>query len=166
MALLTVPRSQDIRSGIRAVLEEVVGIGPVHDRFRDTQGRPDLLRELFTEPATGRLHAWQFRRTSFRERETDAGVEFPSLETYEIQGFLAVSDATDTETEFQDLVDRIRDAFRGESSRVFIVHPESDLDSEQAVSEGRIDHGKFGSVEVHVATLTLQVRQRHCLIEE
>lgn len=98
--------STAIRTAIVALLKTVPGIGEVHDRERYSATDKDL-RALY---GVDRLRGWHVVRVGRRE-----SADFSVVETdWEIRGFMAFDDRSQSGLAFDGLIDAIVDAWRAD----------------------------------------------------
>lgn len=103
-----------IRSAIMAKLQSIPEIGRVHDHERFARGEKEF-REMYE--SGGRILGWHLRRVSTRQVSLcmdDPGIT-SETHTWEIRGFMALSDAADasaSEIVLDELIEAIRETFR------------------------------------------------------
>lgn len=95
----------DLRTAIATKLASIAGIGQVH-RYERYAKDEATFREFYA--AGDRLQGWHVRRVGRRESAGSNEV----LTTWELRGFMAIDDAAASELLFEDLIDRILDAWR------------------------------------------------------
>lgn len=142
-----------IRDAIATILSGVSGIGVVHTRQRWTN-KTDVLKALYVKD--GVLNGWTIRRTSTQVSR------LPGEETrtyqFRISGFYAFNDddvaATASEQTFQELLDRIGDAFRSNVT----LNNTAALSGPVAVVT--VDDRTFAGILVHYAELSLPVDEQ------
>jgi hypothetical protein len=108
------PTVQQIRTAIKAKIDTVAGVGPVHEyeRFLKDQSR---LVALYTSGNPKRVLGWHIRRVSTRETLEDIA-RWVVLHGWRIRGYMGLDDADASEKLFDDLIEQIRDAFRSDDT--------------------------------------------------
>lgn len=96
---------------IKTQLEAVSGIGLVHDYDRIVNESFDLLKSLYTDPATGKINGWTITRTSTEENIYDSANN-ERIYNLVIKGFYQHEDAIASEKDFQNLIEAIVDKLR------------------------------------------------------
>ncbi|MDR1995145.1 hypothetical protein [Azonexus sp.] len=94
-----------LRAAIAAKLASVPGLGQVYNYERYAKSDADF-REFYA--AGDRLQGWHVRRVARRENAGSNEV----LTTWELRGFMSIDDAAASELLFDELIDRILDAWR------------------------------------------------------
>ena len=148
-----------IRPLILEKLDAIEGIGQTHDYIRHTR----FWSEFFARHVDkGRVNTWEFTRTamasefdSLGDRQV-VGCQFRQTHRINIIGRGAVSEKPEegTEKDFQDLTDRVVDAFRADTllgGRLYIPDP-PEIQT--------VGHQNYGSVLVHQAIITLSATER------
>lgn len=99
----------DIRAAIVATMQTVPAIGVVHDRERFIERMSDL-KAVYVAPGLG-LRGWFVRRQQIVETDR---IQPRSVEylRWRIQGVMAFDDANASELVFDNLIEKLRDAFR------------------------------------------------------
>lgn len=100
--------STEIRNAIATTMQGIENIGIVHRYQRYAKQKRDF-RELYE--TEGRVLGWSIRRARFSEVALTAAVNAVRTE-WLIEGFRSLDDASETEIEFDELVDLISDTFR------------------------------------------------------
>lgn len=102
-----------IRAVILTTLQAIPNIGQVHNYERFAKGEKDF-RALYQSVPDGPILGWHVRRVSTEQTALD--VDDPDQRqdrhTWEIRGFMALSDADASELTFDALIEAIREAFR------------------------------------------------------
>ena len=102
------PTITGISAAIKAVIQTATGIGKVYDYLRfATQDK--VVEGLVVTGGT--VNFWQFERSSTREQWINK-YQFKPVHTFQIAGYMAVSEATNSGRKFQTLVDRVAARFR------------------------------------------------------
>ena len=145
--------SDQVRSAIVTTLSSIPGIGQVHAYERYAQN--DAGMKLFYGNADGQLRGWFVRRKTIKETRQGGAKE---LVSWQIRGYMSLSDATQSEILFDDLIDSIRAAFRANRTlngtvRV-IIYDEGD--GLQVQDTGPV---LFAGVLCHAATLVLSTER-------
>ncbi len=102
-----------IRTAIRTRMLTVANIGVVHAYERYANDMVALKALYFSAPHN-QIRGWFIRPDSVRE----TGIAIPAyleVATWSIRGVMSLSDATQSELVFSDLVEGLRDAFRADS---------------------------------------------------
>jgi len=107
----------DIRNAIVATMESVTGIGRVHSYQRFASRNSDL-SALYEHADTNgaRLHGWHLRRLRTSERPGGDGCRRNIQHRWELRGFLSLDDADATEIWMDQIIERLRDAFRADDT--------------------------------------------------
>jgi len=104
------PSVIEVRDAIVATLKSVEKVGQVHayERYAATN---EKLRKFYEYSCAGDTHlrGWYVRRLTTQEFD---GTVNPQQIGWVIRGFMALSDANESELIFDDVIERIRDAFR------------------------------------------------------
>jgi hypothetical protein len=103
-----------IRDAIKAKLEGIAGIGVVH-RYERLAARVADLKALYVSGAPAKLLGWHIRRISTSEVSPALG-SYTIDHRWQIRGFMAIDDATESELAFDNLIEAIRDAFRADET--------------------------------------------------
>ncbi len=98
-----------IRAAVKAKIQAVANVGPVHDYLRYAKNN-GALATLFKNTTSGRLNGWQFLRESFRRIEVDIGL-YRRLDTWRVYGFMAIDDADASGHTLQAQLESIAGAF-------------------------------------------------------
>lgn len=141
-----------INTAIAAVLNGVAGLGQVH-----------AYRRLCTDDASfkaayttgGIINAWEISRTATLEDRQNQRASDPVQSilryTWTLYGYYGIRDAMATEQTFQQLIEDIAEAFRGDVTLGGVVEW---TDGIQVVT---VDRREFYNVAVHYAELQLPV---------
>ena len=142
--------SDPLRAAIVANLQAVSGIGRVH-AYQRWATDPKRLTEQYV--SDGKLLGWHVRREKIQETRT-AGRQYQTDITWKITGFRALNDADQSELEFDELIDAIRQKFRGFEYIGLTIKTENatgiQLEMQQPVL--------FGGVLCHSAQLSFTTR--------
>lgn len=141
---------RDLRAAIVAQLQAISDVGQVFDYERYAKDDA-AFRELYA--AGERVLGWHVRRVARKESPDFNEV----LTTWEIRGFMALQDAEASELFFDDLIDRIGDAWRANPTMDrAVLYPK---DGAEVVPE-LVDSGPalFAGVLCHGARLRLVTR--------
>lgn len=149
-----------IREAIAAALESVPNIGRIHryERYLKNQGE---LAALYAYE--GQLRGWHVRRVAIQEGKL--GDDAPDeVQHWQIRGYMAVSDAGESELVFDRLIDAARDRFRVDPTLGGTVATTwvGDAAGLQMQDSGP---ALFAGVLCHKVVLTLAT-QRFCLTDE
>ena len=103
----------------------------------------------------GRVNSWEISRIAVEQEQVSAdGGVYTDTHTIRIRGHLALADDGETEVEFQDLIDRIRERVRNNRLLDCAVIVPSSL---QAPTIG---HAMLGSVLCHFCELEFEAKTR------
>ncbi|AWI78583.1 hypothetical protein CEW87_03935 [Parazoarcus communis] len=148
--------TETTRAAIVGLLNAVPGIGVVHAYERYAAKHPEL-RALYvvqTGAGTEQLRGWYVRRLSFRvERDGMDGRRV--FTTWLIRGVMALQDSTQSELEFDALVDSIRRAFEDDATLGGAVTSTLTPDGEIGAQLTGAGPVMFAGVLCHAADLTL-----------
>jgi hypothetical protein len=135
------PGITGISAAIKAVIASATGVGKVYDYLRfATQ---DKVFETIAVTG-GTVNFWQFERSSMREQWLN-DFQFKRQLSFNISGYLAVSEATDSGRKFQALVDRVAERFRRPGNRDLNATIESVADG----NSGGFQVNSIGHTMVH-----------------
>lgn len=150
------PIRYDILAGkIADRVAAVPNAGRVHRYQRHLTTREDVIAEFF-DPNLGRINGWTCSRASYRDEQLTS-VENVRVSTFVLRGFMAVEDRQATELLFQQLVDRVAEAFRPQDNLDGAVERIAPVQAPVIgyAMLGRSDSG----VLCHSAELTLDVQE-------
>lgn len=119
-----------IRAAIKAKIESVADIGPVHDYLRYAKNNL-ALATLYKNTTTGRLNGWTFFRESLRMLEIDIGAG-RRLDAWRLYGYMALDDADASATLLQTQIESIRAAFLADRTLGGLVIDLKDLKERDA----------------------------------
>lgn len=105
----------DHRAALATLMNTVPGVGLVHT-YEPYARTEQAFRALYgwTTPAGAvQVRGWHIRRTATRERELGVGRTF-NAHTWQVRGFMALDEAGETELEFDELIEAIRQAYRAD----------------------------------------------------
>lgn len=147
-----------IRERIQTLLESVDGIGRIYTFRRHITTWEKVFSEL---TKNGKVNVWEITRTASAQDLEDVGAAiavepvYKDVHTINILGYLALNDANKTEETFQDLIDRIIEKIRLNSTLGggVVLLPKS-------LQAPLIDYKMFGDTLVHFATLTFEAVER------
>jgi hypothetical protein len=146
-----------VRESIVATLLSVTDIGAVNTYPRYAKQLSEMML-LYCSPAhKNQLRGWHVKRLSMRE----SGAIYESTvqaERWLIEGFMALSDEAESGIVFDQLIDAIRDKFRGETfdNTVQLTDPS---DETAYIQIEQVDEVMFAGVLCHRARLILPVIQ-------
>ncbi|PCJ88609.1 MAG: hypothetical protein COA54_02510 [Thiotrichaceae bacterium] len=143
-----------IRVAIKAVMESVVDIGVVHDRERYATKKSEF-DTLFK--SGDKLLGWFFFRERTAEMDGDTG-EVRRVHYWQIYGFYSLSDAGGTALTFQDLVEDVAAAFRGDPTLGGVVDDNKNMDQTfgpVGIQVDGIENVMFAKTLCHRARLSL-----------
>jgi len=139
----------EIRTEIKRLLEEVPGIGKVHDFERWTVDWRRFL-EYFKD-AEDRINGWIITRTESQERQHAAGAVNIRSHLFVIKGYYGLKDSLESEKVFQDLIEEV----------CAVLRAHSDLNGSCLTSLPpqvvKVYHYPFGGVLVHACDIRLRV---------
>jgi len=145
------PTITGISAAVKGVIQTATGIGKVYDFMKFATKDKTFETVAVTG---GTVNFWQFERSSTREQWMNK-YQFKRIHTYNISGYWAVSEATDSGRKFQALVDRVAERFRRPSNRDLSDNVESITDGFQVSSIGHthvhgvLCHSCQGSLRVN-----------------
>lgn len=150
-----------IRAQIVAVLQSVPDIGVVHSYERYAKDLSQLVAHYGYTPGSDptQLRGWFVTRLSVQEI-TKVQPRVVEITRWIVRGFMGLNDAAATELAFHDLVEAVRDAFRGNETLNDTVSQCAIPVPNQGYGEAGIqmlDAGPvlFGGVLCHSARLAL-----------
>lgn len=150
-----------IRAAIVARLQGVPDVGVVHGYQRYANNLRDLAALYVTTIAGAQqLRGWYVSRVATSEASAVAGA-YSVTHDWVIRGYMALDDAGQSEIVFDDLVERIREVFRGDDALGGIVATivfGGDGDAEQAGAQATLEPVMFAGVLCHAARLNLRTR--------
>ncbi len=151
-----------ISAAIKSILENVSGIGTIHEFHRYTR-MPEGFKEYFTKLVDWekrQLNTWLITRDSFSQTTVGMpiGQEMRS-HTFVIRGYMGIKDSTGSEETFQDLVDEIVNALE---ARVKLGIPDV-VEYAYPVSVPTIGHSMFGVAPCHYCEIHLRVDERRSI---
>jgi hypothetical protein len=146
----------DIREQIKVILAGVDGIGVVHDYERLATDWNKFLE--FYKDADGRINGVSFAREKWQERQQTIG-ETEIVQVFVIRRIMGLQDAQATGILFDDNLEAMRAAFRGNKSlngTCRTIDPDwGPMDGAVGIQGDVIEPRMFGSVLCHVAELRL-----------
>lgn len=140
----------DLRGAIIATLQGVEGIGQVHQFERFAKAEKDFKALYATSEANEqRILGWHVRRVGFKQFQHNTRKQF--ITKWRITGFMSLQDADATELMFDQLINKITDAFDGIQWQLnnFSSDDENGIQLDEAVPV------MFASVLCHSAKLSL-----------
>lgn len=114
-----------ISAAIKAKIETVSQVGPVHEYLRYAKNAGDLAT-LFKNTATSRLNGHLFYRESTREVEYDTGM-IRRLDLWRVLSFMAFDDADASAKLLQTQLESIKTAFRSDRTLGGLVTDVKDM---------------------------------------
>lgn len=139
-----------LRSAIVATLQGVEGIGQVHNYERFAKSEKDFKTLYATAEANEqRILGWHVRRVGFRQSQFNGRVQY--VTKWRIAGFMSLQDVDATELMFDQLIDKITEAFNGQLWQLnnFSSEDENGIQLDEAVPV------MFAGVLCHSARLSL-----------
>ncbi|HYE35503.1 hypothetical protein [Methylocaldum sp.] len=148
-----------IRTAIVAKLNSVADIGRVHAYERYANQMADLSALYAWDAGSGQkqLRGWFARRVGIQESKPSEPT-FRETITWQIRGYLALSDAAASELAFDDLIDAIRAAFRADDTLGGAVAT-CWIDDEAGIQSDDAGPVLFANVLCHSARLILKTRR-------
>lgn len=145
-----------IRTQIKAILETVPGIGVVHDYERYARSLADQLALMRKD---GVVNGWIVHRERTGSRQITMGIngQIERTHAYLIAGLFEMDDEAGSEKAFQEILDGIFAAFKGNHTLngTATAHDQIQIDEVTICLEN-----EFGSDLFHVAECTLNVTER------
>jgi len=152
-----------IRAAIKTIMEDVSGIGKVHDYQRLTHEWKQY-QKLFTKDDI--VNMWEIERAEVRRwveaTQGPAGGVERVIHTFILRGFYRVNDTQESDKTFQNLVEGVCQAFRTKptlkvsgTSYAEVVH-----ESEERPIVGIIYKDFLGAVLCHVADISVSVQEK------
>jgi hypothetical protein len=144
-------------TNIKTLLETVPEIKNVFKRERWTTD-PAQFRTLFTETKAPnkRVHTWMITREAISGRKSVSQFKWVESSRFVVKGFISFDDAEDSWTFFQNLIDKIRDAFRNNA----VIWDVCEEDAEQTVQVREIGYRMLGEVLCHYCELVMDIEQQ------
>jgi len=136
---------------LKQQLEEVSGIGIVHEYDRIVTESFELFKSLYTDPNTGKINGWTITRTSTEENIYDSANN-ERIYTIVIKGFYQHDDASASEIEFQELIEAIADKLR-------TLEIYGNFAFRYPPSINTVDTVQFGNMLVHHCEISLRVEE-------
>ena len=145
--------SADIRTAIKALLDGVPNVGIVHDYERYTD-KMSKLKTFYVWKS--QLRGWHIRRVRQRRRSKDTG-RYVVTTRWQIRGYLALKDATQTEKVMDDLLDVIIAEFDN-NENLGIDNISTIVDDESGIQLEDSGPVRFADVLCHGVRLALNTR--------
>jgi len=140
-----------IRTQIKVILEQVSGVGEVHDYERYAK-EWSVYKELFKSGAV--LNFLQILRPTFERDIHGSDSTERVTHNFLLKGAYSLNDEMATEKTFQDLVEAYCQAFRNkptlQDTAEVVKYPIS----------GRIYNGMFGNILCHICEIEISIRER------
>lgn len=148
---------EQIRAAIVAELQAVPDMGPVHNRER-YQGSGDWVKAFYTSSIGGaqRVRGWYVHRLSTARSRIGSG-RADVTHTWLVRGFCALEDATQTEIDFDALIEAATDRFWG-NQNLGINGLSTAVDGEAGLQLQDSGPVLLGNVLCHSARLILRTR--------
>ncbi len=146
-----------IRTAMKELLEDVVGIGEIHDYVRHTRFWDEFFNRTIKD---GRVNQWEITRSAAAQTISAAddasGVEplFHDTHNMVIFGRMSLDDSAESEKDFQALIDNIVEAVRKDTRLGGLLI----LPREMQVP--LIEHREYGGVLTHFARLEFEAIER------
>lgn len=155
----------DTRAALQALLMSVPAVGVVHrcERYATSeQGFRSAYLYTHTDPAAdafgdgSHIRGWYIRRVETSEGTSNA--QILNEHTWHVRGYLAFKDAIESELIFDELVERIRDAVRLDTSLGLPGLMGAAPFQERGVQVSSAGPVVFAGVLCHSAVLTFKTR--------
>lgn len=148
------------RNAILAVLAAVPDVGHVHDRERYARDEAGFRALYLFTPGSGsgagvpQVRGWWVRRVQTVESSADTGSPI-NAHIWQVRGYMAFNDALASELDFDELVERIRDAVRADLTLggVCDLGPMEETEGVQVLDAGPV---MFAGVLCHGVFLQLK----------
>lgn len=144
-----------ISGRIKTVIETVSAVGPVHAYTRWAANWDNFL-SLFGKE--GKINGWMISRQSVTRHRTAYG-EVQKAHIYVITGIYGLSDADNSESTFQGILDSVQSAFEADPSlggTCETINPEvGPMSGQYGLQVELIENRLFGSVLCHTAECKL-----------
>lgn len=146
----------DHRMAIVALLSGIPNIGIVHNRERYARNEHEFRAMYLFDPLGGdpQIRGWWIRRMETVESSADTGLPI-NAHIWQIRGFMAFSDANESELVLDELVEQFRAAVRADLTLGGVCHigPVDETEGVQVLSAGPVT---FAGVLCHSVTLGLK----------
>ena len=114
---MTTPTVATIRAAHKAKLLTVANIGVVNDYERYSKDQSALQAQYVAMIAGAKqLRGWNIRRVKTQEKSPDVAGPSVVTHTWDFRGYMALDDSAASEKTFDDLIEAIRDAYRGDEN--------------------------------------------------
>mgnify|MGYP003603075881 FL=1 len=161
---MSLPKTlMETRAAIVTLMETVAEVGIVHRCERYASGNDGYKKLYQYKPSGGtdgfadepHIRGWTVRRTETRELNSNG--QILNEHTWTVRGYLSFRDSVESELIFDDLVERVRDAFRFAKLGVPTVIGNGVFEQRgvQVVSAGPV---VFGGALCHSAVLEFTTR--------
>lgn len=145
----------DIREQIKTIISATSGVGRVHDYERFAKSS-DRFKELF-KAADGTINAWSITRAATAERDGTGGYN-EAVDLWVIRGYRGVDDEGASELDFQDTIENVRAAFRGNynlNNTCEINSPDFGPETGAGIQVREVGHRIFFGILCHYCELAL-----------
>ena len=140
----------DVVEEIQTRLSSVSNIGTIHQFRRWTRSEEEF-RTRFKDGANSRLAGWEITRIGVADLQ-DTNITNTVVHSFQLRGYLALSDTQESELIFQQIIDDIGAQFRPQDSL------SDTCELTRPVQFIRIDHIMFGGVLCHYAEAIIEVQ--------
>lgn len=146
-----------IRTALAALISDIPNIGRVH-AFERYAVQSAQLVELYVAEIDGeaQLRGWYIRRVKTVE-ERQGKHAWMDTHTWMVRGFMALSDADQSELVFDGLIEAVRDALRAYLAG--LGAPTLELGEEQGPQVAQSGPVMFAGKLCHSVTITLRTRE-------
>jgi len=154
-----------IADRVKSIMQRIDGVHNVHLYLRDVPDEAEFISTFTVQLETKTvLTAWMLTRTGLEVTHPTFDVThmYDVKHRVEIQGFYGLSDAEESELEFQAVVDEILDKFR----KKYLLEDEitgvalAGVILCDPIQVLEIGHGQFSNYFVHFTRLLLSVTER------
>jgi len=150
----------DIIADIKTKMEEITGIGIVHDYERYSKDENKFIT-LFktTVDSVDQIRGWEITRTAAPEHKRGAWFRH---HRFRINGYMGIQDANTTEKTFQVLIENLSEKFRTAEPPAGATwyYMDGDNPDNSCVQVDVIDARMFGQYLCHHAEISLAVTER------
>jgi len=152
-----------IRAAIKSIMEEVSGIGKVHDYQRLTHEWKQY-QKLFTKDDI--VNMWEIERTEARRwveaTQGPAGGVERVVHNFVLRGFYRINDVQESDKTFQNLVERVCHAFRTKPKLTVagVEYAELVYETVTVPIIATIYKDMLGAVLCHIAEINVSVQEK------
>ncbi len=151
----------EIVTDIKAKMDAVTDVGVVHKYYRWNKGWKEFI-EYFTYTPTNQpkqIRGWEITRISGAEHKR--GVYFRHYK-FRLSGYMSLQDASETDIEFQGLIDEVCNAFRNveDQGGATWYYMDGDNETDSSPQIPVIKPKMFGNVLCHTTEIILTITER------